>query len=107
MDSDADGARVVFLIMGSFDILLGFIIKKFQLADIVAGYDSKKHDKKKTADIVGSNFILMGLLLVFITIIYYFVPSLNLNLYITSMLIIIFGLTIKMAWDTSKHAKIK
>jgi hypothetical protein len=106
MNNDAEIVRVVFLIMGSFDVLLGFVIKRFQLADIIAGYDFHKYDKKKITDIVGSNFILMGLLIIFITIVYYFVPALNLDLYITSMLIIIFGLVIKIVWDTSKHARI-
>lgn len=106
MNSDAEIARVVFIVMGIFDVLLGFIIKRYQLADIIAGYDSHKYDKKKITDIVGSNFILMGLLIIFITIVYYFVPALNLDLYITSMLIIIFGLMIKIIWDTSKHARI-
>ena len=64
-----------------------------------------KTGNKRIADIVGSNFILMVLLKIFITIVYYFVPVLNLDLYITSMLIVIFGLVIKIVWDTSKHAR--
>lgn len=106
MSSDAEIAWIVFIIWGSFNILLGFIIKKYQLADIIAGYDSSKYDKKKICDIVGSDFFLMGLLMVFITIIYFFVPALNLYLYITNMLIIFVGLIIKMQLD-SKHAKIR
>ena len=105
MSSDADAARIVFVIMGSFDVLLGFIIKKFQLVDIIAGYDARKYDKKKMADIVGSNFLLMGLLLIFITIVYFFIPTLNLYLYIGSILSVIFGLLLKIQLD-SKHAKI-
>lgn len=77
-------------------MLLGFLIKKYQLSDIIAGYDSRKDDKKKLCDIVGSNFLLMGLLMIFITILYFFVPALDLNLYTTSMLIIIFGLILKI-----------
>ena len=105
MNSDAEIARIVFLVMGSFDVLLGFLIKKYQLADIIAGYDPNKYDKKKLCDIVGSNFLLMGLLLIFITIVYFFIPTLNLYLYIGSILSVIFGLLLKIQLD-SKHAKI-
>ena len=107
MSSDAEMARIVFLIMGSFNILLGFLMMKYQLADIIAGFDERKYDRKKSADIVGSNFLLMGLLMILITIIYYFVPSLGLNLYVVSILIVWLGLIVKIVWDTSKHAKIR
>lgn len=107
MSNDADIARIVFLIMGSFNILLGFLMMKYQLADIIAGFDERKYDRKKSADIVGSNFLLMGLLMIFITILYYFVPSLGLNLYVVSILIVWLGLIVKIVWDTSKHAKIR
>lgn len=107
MNNDAEIARIIFLIMGSFNILLGFVMKKYQLVDIIAGYDERKYDKKKSADIVGSNFLLMGLLMILITSIYFFVPTLNLYLYVASMLIVILGLIVKIVWDTSKHAKIK
>jgi hypothetical protein len=82
-------------------------MKKYQLADIIAGFDERKYDRKKSADIVGSNFLLLGLLMIFISVIYYFVPALNLYVYITSILTIYFGLIFKIVWDTSKHAKIR
>ena len=104
MGSDAEIARIVFLVMGSFDVLLGFLIKKYQLADIIAGYNPRKYDKKQLCDIVGSNFLLMGLLMIFITILYFFVPALDLNVYIASILITIFGLIFKIVID-SRHAK--
>lgn len=107
MDSDAEAARIVILIMGSFNILLGFLMMKYQLADIIAGFNERKYDRKKSADIVGSNFLLMGLLMIFITIIYYFVPSLSLDLYLVSELLVYLGLIIKMVWDTENHAKIR
>ncbi len=106
MNSDAEIVRIVFLVMGSFDVLLGFLIRKYQLADIIAGYDPNKYDKKQLCDIVGSNFLLMGLLMIFITILYFFVPTLDLNVYIASILITIFGLLFKIVID-SKHAKIR
>ena len=106
MNSDAENVRIVFLVMGSFDVLLGFLIKKYQLADIIAGYNPRKYDKKQLCDIVGSNFLLMGRLMIFITILYFFVPALDLNVYIASMLIIIFGLIFKIVLD-SRHAKIR
>lgn len=107
MDNDAEAARIVFLIMGSFNILLGFLMKKYQLADIIAGFDERKYDRKKSADIVGSNFFLMGLLMILITVLYYFVPALGFNLYIASILTVYFGLIFKIVWDTLKHARIK
>lgn len=79
MNDDTETIRIVFLIMGAFDILLGFVIKKYQLADIVAGFNPYKHDKKRTTDIVGSNFMLMGILMILITVIYFFVPTLNIS----------------------------
>lgn len=107
MNNDAEITRIIFLIWGVFNILLGFIMKKYQLAEIIAGFDERKYDKKKSADIAGSNFMLMGLLMIFITIIYFFVPALNLYVYITSILTVYVGLIIRIVWDSLKHAKIR
>jgi Domain of unknown function (DUF3784) len=104
--SDADIGRIVILIMGCFNVLLGFVIRKYQLAEIISGYNPDKYDKKKICDIVGGNFLLMGLLMIFVTVIYYFVPALDMYLYITSVLTIYFGLIIKIILD-SRHAKIR
>jgi hypothetical protein len=104
---EAEIVRLVFLIMGAFDLMLGFLIKKFELADLVSGYNPKKHDKKKTADIVGSNFMLMGLLMILLTVIYIVFPGLDLNIYIASELIIIAGLMIRMEYCTRRHDHLK
>ena len=104
---EAEIVRLVFLIMGAFDLMLGFLIKKFELADLVSGYNPKKHDKKKTADIVGSNFMLMGLLMILLTVIYIVFPGLDLNIYIASQLIIIAGLMIRMEYCTRRHDHLK
>lgn len=107
MNSDAEASRIIILIMGSFNFLLGFIIKKFQLAEIISGFDERKYDKKKSADFAGGNFMLVGLLMILLTILYYFIPALNLYAYLISILIVYVGLIIRIIWDSLKHAKIR
>lgn len=81
MNNDLVVAQVLFSIIGIFNILLGYLIKRYKLVNIIAGFNPAKDDKIKTADIYGSNFMLMGLLMILITIIYYIIPSQNINLY--------------------------
>ncbi len=57
---------MVVIAIGSVPIfILGVIIWKFKLVDIIAGYDKKKvHDKDGMARWVGINLILLSLMMV-------------------------------------------
>lgn len=65
---------VTFLIIGIFNILFGFLIKKFELANFLTFYDPKK-DKEIRAEIeklAGDGFSLMGVFMLLVVILGYF-----------------------------------
>lgn len=54
--------NIIFIIIGVFFALLGFLVFKFKMIEILAGYDEKKViDKDGLARWTGSNLILMGI----------------------------------------------
>ena len=54
---------LLFVIFGVIDLLLGFSIKKYRLANIVIGYEDKKHDRNKFCSLAGNHLIGLGIVL--------------------------------------------
>lgn len=92
----AEGLRIAFFILGIFTIFLGYIINKFKFADIIAGFNPDKYDRDIICRIWGVNLGLMGALLTFLSIIYYFVPSMSAALYETANTLIMIGCILNM-----------
>lgn len=105
MVNDPTLVRIVFLIIGFFTLLLGYLIKKNQIADIIAGFNPNKFDKKIFTQIYGNNLMLMGFLIILITLIYFILPTLNFYFYSIVVVLIVISLLIKMIYSTSKFAK--
>jgi hypothetical protein len=60
---------VILGLMSIFLLAFGFLIMKYQLADIIAGYDdSKVMDKTGLARLVGINLITIGIIGMFIVL---------------------------------------
>lgn len=54
-------------LMSIFLLALGFLIMKYQLVDIIAGYDdSKERDRPGLARLVGINLMIVGIIGLFI-----------------------------------------
>lgn len=57
--------NIIFIIIGSSLLLLGLLIFKFKMVEILADYDEKKvTDKNGLARWTGSNLILMGVVVI-------------------------------------------
>ena len=75
MSKDVIPTLIIFSSMSVFNIFLGYIIKKYKMADIISGFDRRKDDPDIVCKIVGDNFILMGLLGILLGVVYYFVKE--------------------------------
>lgn len=74
---------------------LGAIIKYFNAGDILNFFDEKKYDKDKTSKFVGSDFLVIGLSIILITIISIFIDEKYYNFaMISQVIILILGLII-------------
>ncbi|WP_427340397.1 DUF3784 domain-containing protein [Caloranaerobacter sp. DY30410] len=74
-------------LIGFFTIIMGWVIKKYQYVQVLAGYDANKHsylDEKKISDFVGYHFFIAGLIMVIASV---FTMFLNFNLFIISIII--------------------
>lgn len=61
---------ITFFLIGIMLIILGIIIYKYNLLNLLAGYDdSKIKDKDKYANFIGKNLINTGILIIFLSII--------------------------------------
>lgn len=50
---------------GLIGIILGICIKKYRMANIIAGFNPDKYDKDKVSDIAGDNVFLAGIVIIF------------------------------------------
>lgn len=78
---------------GLIGIILGICIKKYRMANIVAGFNPDKYDSDKVSDIAGSNIFLAGIVIIFFGMIKAFFVEyksiLNVSEKITIFLVII------------------
>lgn len=55
-----------FIFIVNLSILgVGFVIKKYNIGNIIIGFNSKKDDERIISKLVGENLILMGIMLLF------------------------------------------
>lgn len=64
---------LIFLFFGLIHFLLGLLIKKGKMVDLIIGYNNKKHDKEKMANFFGDHFIWLGIMVSFVSVIIYLV----------------------------------
>lgn len=64
---------LIFSFFGLIHILLGLLIKKVKMVDLIIGYNNNKHDKEKVAIFFGNHFIWLGILVSFVPVIFYLV----------------------------------
>ena len=97
---------IICTVFAIFNILLGYMIKKLQLADIIAGFNCNKYDKQRSSEIVGSNFILMGMLMLLLNVLYH-LQLISTNSYKIALFLTVLILIIKIIYSMNKHAAIK
>lgn len=105
MNIDASTIKIIFSALGIFNILLGRLMIKYQLVDIISVFNSNKYDKEKTSEIYGANLILMGLLMILVTIVYSILSSLGIKPYIIIIAAIVLITTVKIIYRTLRYAK--
>ena len=55
-----------FIFIVNLSILgVGFVIKKYNIGNIIIGFNSKKDDERIISKLVGENLILMGIMLLY------------------------------------------
>lgn len=94
-------AMIAFLIIGVFNILLGFLIERFELADLITFYNRKKDkdNKLEIEKIAGKSIFLMGIFMIFIVVLSYF-TDMNVTYFTISQMSIILGFVIFMILKT-------
>ena len=67
--------EVTFLILGIFNILFGFLIKKFKLAIFLTIYNPKKDEdiRDQIEKLAGDSFFLMGVFMILLVVLSYFI----------------------------------
>lgn len=84
---------IVEIYVGVFLFLLGFAIWHYDLVDVISGYDSNKtKDKHGLAKWVGSNFIIMGVLSILVSIISIFYQNVHYSVFSLALIIIVFSI---------------
>ncbi|WIF95892.1 DUF3784 domain-containing protein [Caminicella sporogenes] len=95
-------ANIIFAIVGIFNLLIGILLYKYNMVEMLAGYDKNKIiDKEGLAKWTGVNFILMGLAIIVISVIGL---VLNFNT-ILFFIITVVGLCVRMIIGNKKYEK--
>lgn len=90
-------AILVFFITFIVIILAGLAIKKWNLCDIIIGFDPKKDNRDEISKLAGNNFICMGVILIAGEIVYYLCRNIiSIEYYAYFCLIVIFGMLINL-----------
>ncbi len=99
--------QVAFLIVGIFNIIFGFLIKKFKLANFLTFYDPKKdRDKKAQVEkIAGDSFSLMGVFMIFLVVLGYF-TNMNQDYFVITQVSILVGFVLLMILRTNNLRKL-
>lgn len=106
MNNDPDLTRILFIIIGVFTIFFGYIINRFKLADIIAGYNPRKYDKNILCRIVGTNLILMGGMIVLVSILYYiFEQNISYWIYSSTIILIIIACLLNIMTRAKKYSQ--
>lgn len=71
MQNELIVGTIISITVGLIGVLLGILIGKYKLAHIIAGFDPNKYDKDKLCEIVSSNIILFGILMIVYSMINY------------------------------------
>ncbi|ACL70110.1 DUF3784 domain-containing protein [Halothermothrix orenii] len=95
---------IVLLIVGIFLSVLGLLIWKYNLVNLIAGYSEEKtRDKQGLAKWVGKNILIMGALTILISILEYL---LNITMWIVvTFIIIVVVLSIRTNIGCKKYEK--
>lgn len=87
--------NIVFIFIGLFLILIGLIIYKLKIIEIIFGYYSEKiNNREGLARWVGRNLMLMGMLVIFLEAVEIIFPKIEKDFIIISYVIILIGISI-------------
>lgn len=89
-DMDLNGIIVFSILAGGICTFLGGIIKSFNGADMLNYFDEKRYDKDKTSKLVGLDFLIIGLSILFLAFISVFINPIYYNLIVLIDLSILF-----------------
>ena len=90
------------ILIGVLGIILSICIKKYKMTSLIADFNPEKHDEEKIAKIVGNNIFLIGLSLIFFSIIGAIAVEYK-NIINTIGIISIVALEIKILYGARKY----
>lgn len=98
--------QISFLIVGIFNIIFGFLIKKFKLANFLTFYNPKKDEGIRTQveKIAGDSFSLMGVFMIFLVVLGYF-TNMNQDYFVITQVSILVGFVLLMILKTNNLRK--
>jgi len=98
--------QIAFLIVGIFNIIFGFLIKKFKLANFLTFYNPKKDKENRTEveKIAGDSFSLMGVFMIFLVVLGHF-TNMNQDYFVITQVSILVGFVLLMILMTNNLRK--
>lgn len=93
--------EVTFLIIGIFNIIFGFGIKKLKLSNFLTFYDLKKDEniRNEVEELAGNSFSLKGVFMILLVILSYF-TNMDQYYFVITQVSIIFGFVLLMMLRT-------
>ena len=70
MNTEAIGCLIVISIMTIANIIIGLIIKRKKVVDIISGYDEKLDNKEFIAELFGNHMIILGVIEIITSLVY-------------------------------------
>ena len=97
---------ILITIISIFSMGLGYVVKKYTMADIISGFDRSRDDPKVVCKITGDNLMLMGAMMLLMVVIYFFARHiLSLEVFVFTNLAIIVLLCGNIYYRWNKYLK--
>ncbi|MPQ43579.1 hypothetical protein [Clostridium tarantellae] len=97
---------LIFILLGVFNFFIGKKIKKEQIIGVISGFDKQKDDRKVLCDLIGNNFMAMGVLGILISIFYMTrISKISLGMFIFLYVFMMIITIINIAFKSDKYRK--
>lgn len=108
MNNDSTVVIIIFALIAISSFLIGYIVKKYKMADIISGYDSSRDNPEVVCKLMGDNMMLMGIAIGILTVAFYFFKNeISAKLYTFTNIAIIILLCINIYYRWNKNIKNK
>ncbi|WP_250675048.1 hypothetical protein LZ906_008390 [Paraclostridium ghonii] len=97
----------IILMVGILGVVLGVIIRKYNLGYLVSWVNSKKYDNNKVASIMGTHVIVSGLCLITIAGVDYILKNAYQNIIVITIILSCFAIEFGGYYRIFKYAKLE